>query len=77
MAMFLRPETCEDRLDLAPTRSFIQLDERIRGPYVAVVLRDLVFKNQMATKGVPCQFTNQPVILVQVVAVVSEDKIWR
>ena len=49
--------------------------ERVRGAHVPVVLRHLVLEDQVVAEGVPGQLAADPVILVQVPALVSEDHV--
>ena len=47
------------------------------GAHVAVVLRHLVLEDQVVAEGVPGQLAADPVILVQVGALVGEDDVGR
>ena len=49
--------------------------EQIRLAEVAVVFRNFVLKYEMIPKRVPGQFRQQAMVLVRVVAIVSENKI--
>src|SRR5262245_7133529 len=51
--------------------------EHIRNSKIAVELRDLVLQDCVVPKRVPGQLIDHPVILVQIVATVCEDQIWR
>jgi hypothetical protein len=43
---------------------------------VSVPLRDLVFENELPTESVPCQIGYYSVVLVPVLASVSENDVW-
>src|SRR3990172_8835261 len=77
MSVFLGLERCEDRVDFTAACGFIQFNERIGGAKISMILRDLVFQDELVPKGVPGQLGNYPVILVQIVTVMGEDEIGR
>src|SRR5262245_18669397 len=49
--------------------------KEVGGSDVAIVFRDLIFEDQVISKGVPSELRYQAVVLVQVLAVVGEDDI--
>ena len=53
------------------------MHEQIGLSEVAVVFRDFVFQNQFAPKSIPGQIGNQAMVLVPVIAVVSQDDVRR
>src|SRR5262249_24868544 len=73
MLLPLRLELFHQEIDLTGTRLFIELYKNIRRPQISVVFRNFVLQNHVITKGIPGEFANQPVVLVQVVPVMGED----
>ena len=65
------PESSFDRLARSRWTKKIGLAE------VAVIFRDFVFQNQFAAKGVPGEIGNQAMVLVPVVAIMSQDDVRR
>ena len=63
-------------IDFVFVQRCFQRHEQVRPSDVAIVLRDLVFQNQMVSKCVPRKFGDQPVVLVGIAAPVGEDEIW-
>ena len=61
--------------DLAVDGRVVEVDEDVRPAEVAVVLRDLVLEDQVVPPRVPGELADEPVVLVEVVAVVREDQI--
>ena len=55
----------------------VEMDEQVRSPEVAVVLRNLVLEDQVVTERVPGQLARQAVILMEVAALVGEDHVRR
>src|SRR4029434_6486030 len=68
-------EAGKDHLDFPPTERVVERYEDIRRPEVAVVLGDLVFENELVSEGVPRELGDQPVVLMEVVAVVGEHEV--
>ena len=52
-----------------------QLDVCVRAPEVSVPFRDFVLEHQVVAEGVPGQFAEEPVILVQVVPRVRQHEV--
>ena len=65
------------QFDFSSSNLVIQVDKKIGQAEIAIELRNFVFKNEMIAKRVPCELANQPVVLVQVCASVSENDVWR
>ena len=55
----------------------VERHEGVRRAHVAVVLRDLVLEDQVVAEGVPGELAAEPVVLVQVGALVGEDQVGR
>src|SRR6476469_3283586 len=53
------------------------MDEQVRRTEIAVVLGNLVLEDQVVAPRVPRELASQPVVLVQVVALMSEDQVRR
>jgi hypothetical protein len=53
---------------------FAQRDVQVRLSKIAVVLWDLIFQDEMVAEGVPSEFGNETVVLVQVMAGMREDQ---
>ena len=53
------------------------MDEQVRRTEIAVVLRDLVLEDQVVAPRVPGELAGQPVVLVQVGALMGEDHVGR
>src|SRR5271165_3543243 len=75
LLLALRVEAVDDDLDLAGAGRFFQRNEEVGGTQVTVVLRDLVLQDQVVAKRIPGEVGDQAVVLVPVVAVVSEDEV--
>src|SRR6266851_10090661 len=73
----LRRKRIENMLGLLLARGAVQPDKEIRCAQVTIVLGNLVFQDQVTAKRVPSQFTDHPVILMQIVAVVRQDQVRR
>src|SRR4051812_35298549 len=73
----LRAEVLEEQFSFAASDGFVEMHKEVRQAEIAIEFRDFVLKNQMIAERVPRQFANQPMILVQVGAVVREDYIRR
>jgi hypothetical protein len=56
---------------------FFEGHEEIWLAQIAIVFRDFIFQDQVVAERVPRQFRNESMILVRVVAVVSENYIRR
>src|SRR5438105_9934096 len=67
----------ENDVDLSSARGFVKRDKEIWRSEIAIIFRDLVFENQMASKSIPRQFRYQTMILVKIVAVMRQDQIRR
>ena len=77
LLMLLGCEVVKDVFDLESANAFVQADERVRRSNVSVVFGNLILENEMITKRIPCQIGDHAMILVQIVAIVSEDDIRR
>ena len=77
MFLFLRPKSLENVLHLPLTKQFIQLYIKIWCAEVPVVFGYFVFQNQVVPPGIPGQFTDHAMVLVQVMPVVGKDHIGR
>jgi hypothetical protein len=71
----LRAKDRSEVTELRPTDGFLELHEEIWRAQVAIVFWDFVLQNEMVSKRVPRQLVDQPVILMQVTTVMSENKI--
>src|SRR3989344_5523455 len=71
----LRLVTAHEMIQLATAESLVELDEKVRRPHVSVVLEYLVFKDQVIAKAVPREFRDEPMVLMQIVAIVGEDQV--
>ena len=60
---------------LFPERPLFQLDEDVGTTHITVEFGDLVFQNEMVPKGIPCKFTDQPMILMRVSIPMREDEV--
>src|ERR1039457_3621456 len=68
-------EGIHDVTDLLLAHFRLERHEHARLSQVTVVFRNLVFQNQMVPKCIPGQFRDQTMVLVRVLAVVSEDEV--
>src|SRR5262245_44346832 len=57
------------------TYFLIEMNEQIRTSKAPIVLDDFIFEDQMIPKGVPRQFRNQPMILMEIVSKMGKDYI--
>lgn len=64
-----------EQFGLALADRFLQRHEHVRSTQVPIILGDLVLQNQMIPKGVPSQFVQDTVILMQIVTVVGKDQV--
>ncbi|HQK17298.1 MAG TPA: hypothetical protein PLJ27_07585, partial [Polyangiaceae bacterium] len=74
-ATVLTLEALADVRHFPAARRPIQLNIEVWRPQVSVVLDDLVFEDQVIPEGVPGQFADQPMVLVQVMTVVRENDV--
>src|SRR5258708_39432180 len=70
-------EVLHQQFDFTQTELLRDRHEHIRMAKVAIVLKYFVFKNQMISERVPGQVRQDPVVLMAVIAVMSEDNIWN
>ena len=68
-------EAFDDNLNLPRTDRLLQRKEEVGLAQIAVVLGDLVLQDQVVSERVPGQVGDQAVVLMPVVAVVSEHQI--
>src|SRR5215469_2120744 len=68
-------ERTQNVRDLTLAKRLIETHEEIGCSPIAIVLRNFIFEDQVIPEGVPRQLRNQPVILMEIVAMVSEDEI--
>src|SRR4051794_27197673 len=73
----LRFEAFENIPELFFTDGLIQLQKNAGPPQIAVVFWNLVLENHVIPERVPCQFVQQPVILVRISVPVRENQIGR
>jgi len=71
----LRLEVAAEILRFLPAERLIEADEHIRDTEVAVVLRDFVFQDGVIAEGVPGEIREHAVVLMAVVAEVSEHEV--
>src|SRR5207302_5410638 len=67
----------QDGADLWVGYGFSQVNEEIWRAQIAVVLDDFIFENQMVPERVPSQLRHEPMVLMQVPAVVSQDDVRK
>ena len=53
----------------------VQMDVEVGSREVAIILGNLIFTDQMVTKGIPGKLAKDAVILMQIVAAMSKDKV--
>ena len=56
---------------------FIQVDKEVRYAKIAVIFRNFIFQDEVVSKGIPGQLTDQTMILMQIMPVMGEDDVWR
>src|SRR2546428_10915395 len=71
----LRREVFHEQSDLAIESGGGKRGEEIGRSEVAVIFRDLVLEDQLVTPGVPGELRYEAVVLVPIVAIVSEDEV--
>ena len=71
----LRHKRAANIVCFALTSCAIQSYEKVRRSQIAVVLWNFVFQDEMVAKRIPRQFADDPVILVEVVTVMSKNQI--
>src|SRR5260370_10084636 len=54
----------------------VQCDETIWCCQISIVLGNLIFQDQVVSKGVPGQFINHAMILMEIVPIVRQDQVW-
>src|SRR6266851_4513062 len=54
----------------------VQCDETIWCSQISIVLGNLIFQDQVVSKGVPGQFINHAMILMEIVPIVRQDQVW-
>jgi len=77
MLILLRLEALHQVLYFSVAGLPAQRNKEIGPAKIAVVLWNLVLEDQMASPSIPSQFIDHPMILVQVVAGVSQNQIRR
>ena len=65
------------KADFSAIDRFIQVDKEVRYAKIAVIFRNFIFQDEMVSKGIPGQLTNQTMILMQIMPVMGEDDVWR
>src|SRR5216683_3207208 len=73
----LRRKRIENIFYFPLARGAVQPKKNVWYSQVTIVLRDLVFQDQVIAKCVPGQFTDHPVILMQIVAIVGQNQVGR
>ena len=73
----LRREMRPQEGDLTARQLLVDGDESVRRAQIAVVLRHLVFENQVVAKRVPGQLARNPVVLMVVVTGMGKDQVGR
>ena len=68
-------ERIHDVADFLLTHFQLERHEHARLSQVTVVFRNLILQNQMVPKGIPGQFRDKAMVLMGVLAIVSEDKV--
>src|SRR5690606_19829184 len=53
----------------------IENNKERRTTCIAIVLRNLIFQDQMVSKCIPCELREQAMVLVQVMLIVREDEV--
>src|SRR5712691_2848535 len=71
----LRRKRATNIAGFALTGIAIQPYEKVRRSQIAIVLWNFVFQDEMVAKRIPRQFADDPVILVEVVTVMSKNQI--
>jgi hypothetical protein len=73
----LRGETCHQMLDLTITNTAIKWHEKVGRSEVAVVLWNLIFKDQVIAPSVPAELVQDAVVLMEVIPRMGEDNVRR
>lgn len=58
------------------TQGLRQWNKHVWLAEIAVILRNLVFKNLMSTEGIPGQLGYNAVILMKIMSIVGKDQFW-
>ena len=66
-----------EQADLFLAGRVVQVNEEIGGTHIAVPLRDFIFEDEVIPEGIPGQLRHDPMILVEIVPVMSEHDIRR
>ena len=61
----------------ALTYQLLEWHKHVGNTQIPVVLRNLILKDEVVSKGIPGQFAEEPMILVSIVASMGEDQIGR
>ena len=73
MLVALGLEESVELFGFAVASFFVQADVKVRASQIAVILRDFVFEDNMVTKCVPGEVGEDAMILMTIIAVMSED----
>src|SRR5215831_9773523 len=73
----LGPERVHDQLNLFLENLPADRHKKVRLPQIPIVLGDLIFENQVITKGIPSHLRKNSVVLVGIATVVGKNDIWR
>ena len=68
----MRFERVDHELNFSLANRLREMDKEIRGTKIPVVLENLVLEDKVIPETVPRQFRNQPVVLVEVVAMMGK-----
>jgi hypothetical protein len=71
----LTPKGVHHEVNFLLANLFIQMNKEIRGTEVAVVFYDFIFKDEMVSESIPGKFRDQPVILVQIMTIMSKNNV--
>src|ERR1700730_2615006 len=73
--LYLSFENVEDMFNLLTAHRFSQLHKEVGLSQVTIIFWNFVFQNEFASKGIPGQIGDQTMVLVPVVAIMSQDDV--
>ena len=73
----LSVEMAHQKADFFAIDRFIQVDKEVRYAKIAVIFRNFIFQDEVISKGIPGQLTDQTMVLMQIMPVMGEDDVWR
>jgi hypothetical protein len=73
--LYLSFENLEDMLNLPAAHRLGQLHKKVGLSQITIIFWNFVFQNEFASKGIPGQIGDQTMVLVPIVAIMSQNDV--